>query len=74
MPSTQGSVGVIISAVLMSQFGWLIADPICSLFIAALITISVLPLVRDSIYVLMQRTPKELEDKLPGCIQKVSHS
>lgn len=70
---TLGSVGVMISAVLMSQFGWMIADPLCSLFIAILISISVYPLLRDSIYVLMQRVPVELEDKLPSCLHKIQN-
>lgn len=68
---TLGSVGVMISAVLMNQFGWMIADPLCSLFIAILISISVYPLLRDSFYVLMQRIPVELDNKLPGCLQKI---
>lgn len=68
---TLGSVGVMISAVLMNQFGWMIADPLCSLFIAILISISVYPLLRDSIYVLMQRVPVELEDKLPNCLHRI---
>ncbi|XP_067137558.1 zinc transporter 7 [Centruroides vittatus] len=71
MADTLGSVGVIISAILMNQFGWMIADPICSMFIATLIGVSVLPLLRDSIYILMQRTPKELEKVLPSCYQRV---
>jgi len=71
LADTLGSVGVIISAILMSQFGWMIADPICSMFIATMIGMSVLPLLRDSIYVLMQRTPRELDHLLPGCYQKV---
>lgn len=68
---TLGSVGVMISALLMNQFGWMIADPLCSLFIAILISISVYPLLRDSFYVLMQRVPVELEDKLPNCFQRI---
>ncbi|KAH7934789.1 hypothetical protein HPB52_000486 [Rhipicephalus sanguineus] len=71
LADTLGSVGVIVSAILMSQFGWLVADPICSMFIATLIGVSVLPLLRDSIYVLMQRTPKELDTALPTCYQRV---
>jgi len=39
MADTLGSVGVIISAILMQQFGWMIADPICSMFIAVLVSI-----------------------------------
>lgn len=68
---TLGSVGVMISALLMNQFGWMIADPLCSLFIAILISISVFPLLRDSFYVLMQRVPVELEDKLPECLRRI---
>lgn len=68
---TLGSVGVIISAILMNQFGWMIADPLCSLFIAILISVSVYPLLKDSIFILMQRTPVELDDKLPDCLFKI---
>lgn len=72
LADTLGSVGVIISSALIHQFGWMAADPICSLFIAVLITMSTLPLLRDSIGILMQRTPRQLEHLLPGCYQKVS--
>lgn len=70
---TLGSIGVMVSALLMNQFGWMIADPLCSLFIAILIFISVYPLLRDSIFVLMQRIPVELDDKLPGCLYKIQN-
>lgn len=72
LADTLGSVGVIISSGLIHQFGWMIADPICSMFIAVLIAISVLPLLKDSSGVLMQRTPKQLDSLLPGCYQRVS--
>lgn len=68
---TLGSVGVMISAVLMNQFGWMIADPLCSLFIAILIAISVYPLLRDAVYILMQRIPVDLEDKLPESLHRI---
>ncbi|KAG8191211.1 hypothetical protein JTE90_021947 [Oedothorax gibbosus] len=71
LADTLGSVGVIVSAILMNQFGWMIADPICSMFIATLIGFSVLPLLKDSTSVLMQRTPKALDNVLPGCYQRV---
>ena len=54
---TMGSVGVIISTILIEQFGWFIADPICSLFIAILILISVIPLLKDSAELLLLATP-----------------
>lgn len=72
LADTLGSVGVIISALLMSNFGWMIADPICSLFIASLVALSVYPLLRDSISVIMQRTPKQLEDQLAACYHRIN--
>jgi zinc transporter 5/7 len=72
LADTLGSVGVIISSVLMWAFGWMIADPICSMFIAILIALSVLSLIRESIMVLMQRQPVGLDRHLPSCYQKVT--
>ncbi|XP_059156162.1 zinc transporter 7-like isoform X2 [Physella acuta] len=72
LADTLGSVGVIISSALIHQFGWMIADPVCSMFIAVLIGMSVLPLLRDSIGILMQRTPRPLDHVLPSCYQRVS--
>jgi hypothetical protein len=43
-----GSVGVIISTILVNFTGWTGWDPIASLFIATLIVASVVPLVIDS--------------------------
>lgn len=72
LADTLGSVGVIISAVLMHLFGWMRADPICSMFIAILIALSVLSLIRESISVLMQRQPSALDHSLQQCYQKVA--
>ncbi|XP_014209060.1 zinc transporter 7 [Copidosoma floridanum] len=72
LADTLGSVGVIISAVLMQMFGWLIADPICSMFIAILIVLSVWSLLKESAEVLMQRQPHELDNALPQCYHKVT--
>ena len=71
LADTLGSVGVIISSILMYYFGWMIADPICSMFIAILIFISILALLRNSVEILLQRTPRELDDVLPGCYQRI---
>ncbi|KAK2179645.1 hypothetical protein NP493_478g02007 [Ridgeia piscesae] len=71
MADTLGSVGVIVSSGLIQQFGWMIADPICSVFIACLIALSVVPLLRDSISILMQRQPTALDHLLPGCYRRV---
>jgi len=48
MADTLGSVGVIISTLLIQFYGWTGFDPIASLFIAVLIAASVIPLVLDT--------------------------
>eukprot|EP00794_Sanderia_malayensis_P008180 gene8180-9057_t len=69
---TLGSVGVIISSGLIAKFGWMAADPLCSMFISILIAVSIFPLLFDSGAVLMQRTPIEIEHQLPIAYQRVS--
>ncbi|XP_061836757.2 proton-coupled zinc antiporter SLC30A5 [Nerophis lumbriciformis] len=71
LADTLGSVGVIISTILIRQFGWLIADPICSLFIATLIFLSVIPLLKDACEVLLLRTPPENEKDLNNALEKI---
>ncbi|XP_024887877.1 zinc transporter 7 [Temnothorax curvispinosus] len=72
LADTLGSVGVIISAVLMQMFGWMIADPICSMLIAVLIVLSVISLLKESWEILMQRQPVALDHVLPQCYNKVT--
>ncbi|KAF5355308.1 hypothetical protein D9758_005989 [Tetrapyrgos nigripes] len=48
MADTLGSVGVIVSTLLIQFYGWTGFDPIASLFIAVLIAASVIPLVIDT--------------------------
>lgn len=72
LADTLGSVGVIISAVLMQLFGWMRADPICSMFIALTIGISTLSLIKESVMILMQRQPVVLDRQLVQCYQKVT--
>jgi zinc transporter 5/7 len=74
LADTLGSVGVIISAILMWLFDWMIADPICSIFIAIMISLSVWGLISESVQILMQRQPKELDPLLPDCYNKASCS
>lgn len=71
LADTLGSVGVIISTILIENFGWKIADPICSLFIAALIFLSVLPLVKETSLILLLRTPEEVQQPLAGAFHKI---
>jgi len=71
LADTLGSVGVIISTLLIENFGWNIADPICSLFIATMILLSVLPLLKETSYILLLRTPGDQEKELNEALHKV---
>jgi len=68
---TLGSVGVIISTVLIENFGWNIADPICSLFIATMILLSVLPLLKETSMILLLRSPEADDIDVNHVLQKV---
>ncbi|KAJ2020864.1 hypothetical protein GGI06_002313 [Coemansia sp. S85] len=61
MADTLGSVGVIISTLLIQWFGWTGFDPLASIAIAALIFASVVPLVRDSMHMLLLRLPDDAQ-------------
>ncbi|XP_048738334.1 proton-coupled zinc antiporter SLC30A5-like isoform X2 [Ostrea edulis] len=71
LADTLGSVGVIISSLLIENFGWNIADPICSLFIATMILLSVLPLLRETSLILLLRTPLDLDTEITEILQKI---
>lgn len=59
-----GSVGVIISSLLIQFFGWTVSDPICSIIISLLIAGSVVPLLRNSSQILMHRAPKSFSRRV----------
>ncbi|KAM3940050.1 proton-coupled zinc antiporter SLC30A5 [Leptodactylus fuscus] len=73
LADTLGSVGVIVSTILIRQFGWLIADPLCSLFISVLIFGSVLPLLKDACQVILLRIPSEIEKGINAALEKISN-
>lgn len=52
--------------------GWTWADPLCSLFIAILIVLSVWPLLKATSLTLLQRTPPHLDRLIPGATRKLS--
>jgi len=64
LADTLGSVGVIVSSILIWAFNWLIADPLCSIFIAVLISLSIFPLIKDCVEIIMQSAGGNHE-KLP---------
>lgn len=63
-----GSVGVIISSLLIHFFGWTVMDPICSILISGLILVTVLPLLKETGLILMQYVPQNVENDLKSCI------
>ena len=71
LADTLGSVGVIISSLLVEKFGWLIADPISSLLISVLITLSVLPLLKSSALTLLQGSDSDDQDGMSQAIDEV---
>lgn len=64
LADTLGSVGVVISTLLIKYKGWLVADPACSIFISVMIISSVIPLLRNSAEILLQRIPRSHEQDL----------
>ncbi|XP_045581071.1 proton-coupled zinc antiporter SLC30A5 isoform X2 [Procambarus clarkii] len=71
LADTLGSVAVIISSLLIDWYGWLIADPICSLILSGLILASVLPLLKESASVLLLRVPTRIEESAKTCLEKI---
>jgi cobalt-zinc-cadmium efflux system protein len=56
-----GSVGAIVAGVLILLTGWQWADPATSVLIGLLILVSSFSLVRESVDILMQATPRHLD-------------
>ncbi|KAL0490969.1 metal tolerance protein [Acrasis kona] len=73
LADTLGSVGVIISTLLMQYFEWYMADPIASLIISALILGASYPLLTSSSSVLLQRAPRGSDDKIKNCLETIEH-
>ena len=56
-----GSVAAIVAAVLVRWRGWLVADPIASLVMTALIVLGAWRLVREAVDVLLEAAPRHIE-------------
>jgi zinc transporter 5/7 len=57
---TLGSLATIVSSLLARHLGWTLADPCCSLLVAACILAAALPLLRDASLLLLLPTPASL--------------
>ncbi len=72
-----GSVGAIIAGILIYFFNWNMADPIASVIVAVLIIVSGWNVAKDSIHILMEGSPKDVDlekvkmslSQLPGVIE-----
>lgn len=58
-----GSLGVVISGILLIVFDWYPIDPIITLVFSLIVIYSAWKLVRETIHVLMEGTPKHLSSK-----------
>src|SRR5581483_10759933 len=58
---TLGSVGAIVAGILIMWTGWYWVDPLTSVLIGLLILVSSFDLVRESVDVLMQATPRHID-------------
>eukprot|EP00250_Pteridium_aquilinum_P021004 c25009_g2_i3 orf=1368-4184(+) len=72
LADTLGSVGVVTSTLLIKYKGWLITDPACSIFLSALIIGSVVPLLRNSAEILLQRVPRHKERSFKAAIKRIA--
>lgn len=61
LTDTLGSVQVILAAVAMMWFGWPWADPVASVFLAALVMYSGVRVLRETVLILMEGTPAQID-------------
>ncbi len=69
-----GSVGVIVSCLLIQHRHWLWADPVASLVIAALLLHAVVPLLTSAFHVLMLDVPKATHDDFMQIIEALPYT
>lgn len=58
-----GSVGAIIAGILMLAFGWYIADPIISVFVAVLILRGGWGVIKQTVHILLEGTPSSIQSE-----------
>ncbi|CAI5963101.1 unnamed protein product [Closterium sp. NIES-65] len=71
LADTLGSVGVVISTLLIKYKGWMLTDPACSIFISALIISTVIPLLQNSAEIILQRVPRAAEHQISAALKKI---
>ena len=67
------SLGVVIAGVVIHYTGWVYADPIVSVLIAAFILYSAIGIVREATNILMENAPRSIDlESVLSCIKSVS--
>jgi cobalt-zinc-cadmium efflux system protein len=61
-----GSAGAIVAALVVLLTGWLLADPVVGMLIGLLILASSWSILRDSVSILLESTPRELDAREVG--------
>jgi cobalt-zinc-cadmium efflux system protein len=56
-----GSLGALVAGLLVAQFGWRLADPLASMFIAILVFVAGIRHLRDTVHVLMEGAPTTIQ-------------
>ncbi|EGZ10307.1 hypothetical protein PHYSODRAFT_391228, partial [Phytophthora sojae] len=74
LADTLGSVGVIISSILIQLYEWHVADSASSALISLLILGSTLPLLRDTARQLLQGAPEDMEGSVNAALHEVQAS
>jgi len=72
LADTLGSVGVIISSLLVQYYNWTAADSVCSIIISLLIVGSVLPLLKSTSHILLGRNPESKDGSFRECLYRLS--
>ena len=71
MADALGSVGVIISSVLIKYYNLPIADPVCSVLISVLIFASVMPLIKSSTETLLLKSPEVISGNYDTIVKQI---
>ena len=67
------SVGVIVGGIIIAVTGWKIVDPIIAIMIGIIILLGAVSLVRESVDILMETVPKQIQlDKVTETIKNVN--
>ena len=70
-----GSIGALLAGVAILLWGWALADPLAGVGIAVLILYSSWGIVRESVDILMQGTPREMRiDDIEQCLLDIPES